>query len=531
MKYKVIGWTYYDNMEFIDKRGTVGFAERNAIIDEIKKHKYLFSGWHHQESWENCVPILNDGQTRTFSQRGWGGIMAEAYGYFGDYDYASFTFHQSIDKKDLRFPKNEFEKEDFVSEPLKNEHFDVEVSEGLFNIAKKKNPFFLEDIDSLRYIDENDTITLHYNGEELTFLVDDVDRNKKEIKFKDHHLINGKYKVIIKHKPFGKKIIERTPLMIEEQDVPLLFDEVKNKYDFNLLHELLITFELNTITRDKEDKKTIDVLKRFVEEYSQMYFDEFIMIRLLKYIDDFFLFNRVAYDSIKQYPNIIKQFICFYEKQNINMDQHIAYIANRLPIDPFSSSQLLLKAIELKENNTKLIKNYYKGSRFNGHLGFIAMMAKSMFDGLNKNDKLLINLNEYKKMSGYYVELFTKLICYENEAIFKDKKLKDSISPFNKSDNKIIKKGLANYKEYIYNNFDLDNLFEDILLHGIEETYKNLDEHDYDYDRLVKYIYTLDALTDFKYDLKNKSIKLYKKEYPDFVLKIRKHYGRRKKKC
>ena len=78
MKYKVIGWTYYDNEEILSQRGTIGFAERNAIIDEIRKHKYLFTGYDHQEGY-NTVPILNDGRARLFSQRGFGGLMAEAY--------------------------------------------------------------------------------------------------------------------------------------------------------------------------------------------------------------------------------------------------------------------------------------------------------------------------------------------------------------------------------------------------------------------------------------------------------------------
>ena len=99
MKYKVIGWTYYEDDTVLSYDGDDSFAQRNAIIDEIRKHKYRFSGWHHQESWENCVPILNDGRKRLFSQRGWGGIMAEAYGQLGDYDYATFTFRQSIDSK------------------------------------------------------------------------------------------------------------------------------------------------------------------------------------------------------------------------------------------------------------------------------------------------------------------------------------------------------------------------------------------------------------------------------------------------
>ena len=69
----------------------------------------------------------------------------------------------------------------FSPKIVENEHFDIEVNEGLFNIAKKKNPFYLEDIESLRYIDKDDTITLHHNNEYLTFLVKAVDRNKKEI--------------------------------------------------------------------------------------------------------------------------------------------------------------------------------------------------------------------------------------------------------------------------------------------------------------------------------------------------------------
>ena len=79
MKYKVIGWTYYDDNEILYSGNTIGFAERNAIIDEIRKHRYLFSGWHHQESWEGVVPVLNDGKKRCYSQRGWGGVMAKTY--------------------------------------------------------------------------------------------------------------------------------------------------------------------------------------------------------------------------------------------------------------------------------------------------------------------------------------------------------------------------------------------------------------------------------------------------------------------
>ena len=67
--------------------------------------------------------------------------MAEAYNHLGNYDYANYTFQQSLKSNYLNFPKKAFHIEDFISSPLENEHFDVEVSIDLFNIAKKKKPY------------------------------------------------------------------------------------------------------------------------------------------------------------------------------------------------------------------------------------------------------------------------------------------------------------------------------------------------------------------------------------------------------
>ena len=142
MKYKVIGWTYYDNEEILSQRGTIGFAERNAIIDEIRKHKYLFTGYDHQEGY-NTVPILNDGRARLFSQRGFGGLMAEAYNKMGDYDYASFTFYESIDERYKKYPKDEFILDDKNYEYVENESFEINVSKELFELAKNKNHLYL----------------------------------------------------------------------------------------------------------------------------------------------------------------------------------------------------------------------------------------------------------------------------------------------------------------------------------------------------------------------------------------------------
>ena len=297
MKYKVIGWTWYDNSEIPFSNNTIGFAERNAIIDEIKKHKYLFSGWHHQEEWNNCVPILNDGKKRGFSQRGWGGLMAEAYGEMGDYDYISYTYSESIRTNYLKFPKKEFDVEDFVSSPLENEHFNIEVKKELFDIAKTSNPFYLEDTKDLRSIDTNDTITLLHNNESLTFLVADVNRNKKEIDFDKHHLINSKYKVIVTHKQI-KKVYIRTPMLILWSNCNKLFKKCLKEYNFNTLFELINTYSLDILAKNISKEQVIPILKKFINEYINYSFNSLIINHVLKYINDESFSNEIL-DQIK----------------------------------------------------------------------------------------------------------------------------------------------------------------------------------------------------------------------------------------
>ncbi len=90
MELTVIGWTYYDNTEIAE--GECDLAARTAIIADIRANGYRFSGWHHQET-DNCTPVLSDGKMRTYSQRGWGDIMAEAWGNTGDMDYVRYAFH------------------------------------------------------------------------------------------------------------------------------------------------------------------------------------------------------------------------------------------------------------------------------------------------------------------------------------------------------------------------------------------------------------------------------------------------------
>lgn len=176
MKYRVVGWTEYDGDDVPDTNGHIGYAECSAIVDDIKENSYLFSGWDHQESF-CCVPVLNDGKKRCFSQRGWGGIMAEAYGYTGPYDYSLFTFYESIDPEKVKKPRCGFCSCGFTPEVDLSECFSLAVDEAVFRRAEMDDPFRIDETEALRYLDVGDTLTLEFGNEALTLFVTGIERN------------------------------------------------------------------------------------------------------------------------------------------------------------------------------------------------------------------------------------------------------------------------------------------------------------------------------------------------------------------
>jgi len=77
---KVIGWTGWDDPRYReDYLSDPLFEEhRNAVIDELQKRNYHFSGFYHQGG-ELGVPVFDDGDWFKVSYRTWGQIMADAY--------------------------------------------------------------------------------------------------------------------------------------------------------------------------------------------------------------------------------------------------------------------------------------------------------------------------------------------------------------------------------------------------------------------------------------------------------------------
>lgn len=506
MKYKVIGWTMYENYDIPFSEKTIGFAERNAIIDEIRKHKYLFTGWHHQEWWDNCVPILNDGKKRGFSQRGWGGVMAEAYGYMNDYDYANFTFQQSIKEHALRFPKDDFDPKDFVSELLENEHFDVEVSKELFDIAKKKNPFYLEDIDALRFLEQNDTITLHHQEETLTFLVDDVNRSKKEVEFSKHHLINGKYKVIVTHKPMAK-VYTRKPLLILREDANETFKQCIKKYDFNTLLELFDSFNINTVTNDSKAKKAISTIKKFVLEYTDYAFNASLVNKLLYYINEYEFSKEIAHKTFKQNPNILVSFVNYFYQQGHNVDEDINRLLKVYKGPDRYISNILLRAIEINPDKKSLVKRYYKISKHLNYNGLILFMRMKETKGLCKEHRKLIELEDFNSLSTMSILRIAQLMSYPTYDVRNDKNYNYNAPSFFDTPYQCIKDGVLKYQEYVNEKFDLSNRLEELLLTGVYKVCENYKEYYDEKNTAAKYIYALDASSGFRFNLKQKAIK------------------------
>lgn len=174
MKLRVVGWTFYDDDL---ESGKVGWAAQNAIIDDVKKHGYDFSGWSHQECL-NCAPVLNDGKIYRFSQRGWGGVMAEAHGHTGRLDYTWYTFVVDPEQLDYEIrPTEQFDEDNFTPESDLNERFELEVSQEVLAEADTGS-IKLDDLIELRYIDVGDTLALRCGDKMAEYTVVDVERKK-----------------------------------------------------------------------------------------------------------------------------------------------------------------------------------------------------------------------------------------------------------------------------------------------------------------------------------------------------------------
>ena len=136
MKIRVIGWTNYSDSRF--ENDGVTYAEFEAIANDIRENGYMFTGMHHQ-GYKYCVPVLNDGKKRTFSERGFGKVMARGHDVYTSGGYVDYAFNWGYSSDELKMPGKEREIPDgYVPDNPEDlyEEFEIEVSREDFDKAR-----------------------------------------------------------------------------------------------------------------------------------------------------------------------------------------------------------------------------------------------------------------------------------------------------------------------------------------------------------------------------------------------------------
>ena len=116
---KIIGWGHYDydakddsQKEYRELDDPNPQETYMNLCDEIRKHGYKFDGPYHQDG-KMGTPIIEGGLYMTFSYRGWGAVMADAWSSADrtPYDYMDFYM---MDQYSDEFKTPEYELPDFV---------------------------------------------------------------------------------------------------------------------------------------------------------------------------------------------------------------------------------------------------------------------------------------------------------------------------------------------------------------------------------------------------------------------------------
>jgi ASC-1-like (ASCH) protein len=177
MKYKIIGWTDYYDDNYPEHENVTDYV-RHLIIDEIRKNGYLFGG----DSHEDYCPVLNDGTLVSFSWRGWGGVMAEAWNIDDSSGMAyMFAYMDELIKPTARkYPKDGVNRHLIVDKSALVENFDFEIDDKLFSsLLQGERKINLHVSDEVRErIDMGDFVTLINKADKTKakkFEVSDID--------------------------------------------------------------------------------------------------------------------------------------------------------------------------------------------------------------------------------------------------------------------------------------------------------------------------------------------------------------------
>lgn len=152
MTYKVIGWTWWSDSDYISAPLTDEVIE--AVAEEIREHGYCFGGDSHQRR-DGCVPVLSTGQAVRCSMREWGSVMAWAY--FGKHfslDYMGWYMDCCIQDDALCYPEEGVD-ESLFTHP---HYFKFGITHGRFKelLKEKKTVDVLATFDEPTNMDVSD---------------------------------------------------------------------------------------------------------------------------------------------------------------------------------------------------------------------------------------------------------------------------------------------------------------------------------------------------------------------------------------
>ena len=128
---------------------------------------------------------------------------------------------------------------------------------------------------------------------------------------------------------------------------------------------------------------------------------------------------------------------------------------------------------------------------------------------LTKDDKKFIELDDFSKRGYTIIRHIAELMAYPNNTLKDNKAYPYNVPSIYSTTCECIKKGVLSYQEYVNEHFDLSNRLEELLLIGINKKAEEINKYLYEEEKTADYVLALDILTDYKYDLTNKAIKMY----------------------
>ena len=123
--------------------------------------------------------------------------------------------------------------------------------------------------------------------------------------------------------------------------------------------------------------------------------------------------------------------------------------------------------------------------------------------------KRLIELDDFNSLGTMTILRIVELMSYPTYDVSNDENYCYNAPEYFNTPYKCIKEGVLKYQEYVNEKYDLSNRLEELLTVGVNKICTEYEQYLDEERTAAKEIYALDALSGFRFDLKNKAIKAY----------------------